>query len=515
MSALILFTKEVLRRDIGMYHQSIDAAREVLQVVSSLAPEVNIESLQEKCRYWLTWLDTPQPVLKVVATNSIRTNSHFREALTVLGQSFQSVVLAEKDGQSAADFLLYTTMASAPWREDELELLALHRDDAPACILLLLEADALDEEERADAVDFAGRVLSSRLGATQEKLGVTTSVAEVVNVIQSQQVSAQRRADHILDRLRGLLPQQIELLDARKKDLAQNIAQKQRDYAQWKQQSDHLLRQLLVAENTAEVHVAKIVARVHKELREEIMSLQKKYRRMCQEKEILNIGQDFSDRLMEDLQNVLKKTRQTLSHRLAEWFNEQTISISQMRQKCGLPPCDVDARDWLVVPSTVAPEAARPLPQQLSSPFSRLRDVLTSLVVGGIVGSIVPPLALPATIFTWIGMGWEQKQRELQSYRAQLMHWIDTAFAEVEKSISLYLEDVKYRVSEAAKGAYRALHEETFESIRDHQQKHPLLSDVKSLQTQLDQLQEVLSTLQEQLKRLDDARSVSNMMSGG
>lgn len=486
-----------------MQHGLLPILRETLQSIVCLEPEAGIEPLQEQCKHWQTWLDAPQTVLKVVAAAPVSATWYFREALTVLEQGGEKLSVTKGDTKAAADFVLYATMASAPWREDELELLASHADDAPRCILLLLEAGALDEEEKADTVDFAGRVLRSRLGGSQQILGVVTSAEEVIPLVQSQQASVQQRADYLLARLRSLLPQQIEHLEVQKKALAQDIAQKQYDYAQWKQQCDNLLRQLLVAENTAEAHIAKIVAWVHKKLRAEIMSLQRQYRWRCRGSEILNIAEDVTEGLKSDMKNALEKARQVLSRRLVDWFNEQTASISQMRQKCGLPPIDVDADDWLLIPSTVMPEPTAPFPQLVPTPFSRAREVIVGLLSGMFIARFIPSLSLPAGIAMWLGLDAEQRRREADSYRAQLIHWIDDAFVEAEKSFGLYLEDVRDEVVEAVKEVYRALHEETSKSIQHHLLNHPLLSSMKSQHAQLGRIQTVTDTLRKHLERLD------------
>lgn len=486
-----------------MSQKLLETLHEVLQGIRSLPSDEAIVLLQSSCERWYRWLNNPQTVIAVVAADAVKTTPSFHEAMRVLGEpSSEWQVMEVSKGDYVADITVYMTMAPTPWREDELDWLSSTVENAPFILLLLLDTETLDGEERVDATEFAGRVLQSRIANPSRLIGVAPTANDALQTLRSHNASTDSRARHVCQLLCERIAQSLADLHRKKDALPKEIAQAQHEYAQQKQRADALLRELLVRENTLETRIAKIVKQTQVEFSEKSMKLQRKYHRLCESEAILNLSQDIDNSFRNDIQHVIEHQMREFADKLMLFFTEQVDAVNTLRQSCDLDPMEVDPQRWVVVPLEVLPEPSLAAPRYPREIFPHVRDALVSSAVGRLMAPIATILFLPAGILTWLGLNWEQRRRRVEALRNQFVSWIDKGIAETEKQFVIYLNQVQDKVVTAALEMHAFVRQETSRHLAHLLRQHPSLSTMKNKQAQLSQLQSVAGALEEYHRRV-------------
>lgn len=486
-----------------MSQKLLETLHEALQGIRGLPPDEAIAPLQANCERWYHWLKTPHTVIAIVATDTVKTTPSFHEAARVLAEpslGWQVTEVCERD--YVADITVYMTMASSPWREDELNWLSATAENAPSVLLLLLDTEALDQEETQDATEFAEHVLRSRIADPSRFIGVAPTANDALQMLRSHNASTDSRARHVWQLLCERISQSLADLHRKRQGLPKEIAEAQHEYAQLRQRADAVLRELLVRQNTLEPRIARIVRQTQVEFSEKITGLQRKYHRLCESEAILQISTDIENSFKSDIRHIVEHQMRELDDKLTVFFREQVEAINASRQSCGSSPMEIDPQRWVIIPFEVLPEPSLAAPRHSLEISSYVRDALVSMAVGTVMASIGTTLFLPAGIVTWLGLNWEQRRRKAEAFRNQFVSWIDKGIAETERQFVIYLNQIQDKVVKAAVEMYTFMHEETSQHIARLLQQHPSLPTIKNKQAQLSQLQSVAGALEEYRRRV-------------
>jgi uncharacterized protein Yka (UPF0111/DUF47 family) len=485
-----------------MSNQAAVLLNEILDDLIGLPDHPQVQMLRQISLYCREWLFMSGPVARMVATPAVQSSLRFVEQHSKLPDS---ATASGSDGVVLpADLLLFVTTATAPWREDEVNLMQRAVDAAPRVGVLLLDLDKLDPEEQEDVLAYVNTIFEQQMGQRVKSVGVCPDVESALRNLADSPDLMDLRVRQAHTMVRRLVKETRDKVQQELEQHQQAIGQSSRQYQQHRQEVENAERALAALMQALEGEKNRLVREVLLQFQKQLDDFEREFLKFCEGVEQTSLQRSAVEHFRMRLEQIVNSCEQGFRRRLETWVYEKILQIDSVRAGWDLHPVG-EARLPMVG------DESSPVDRQIAkireitdeSAISLFRNVLISSSAASLASLVGIPFVIPAAIAAFLMLSASDRRRRLEALRRELQAWLQRVRNEVYQRFAREVEEDGQRCLDDLRRLLEPYVREAVKAMRQSLNTQPALQQLQVLQNKSELEKKLLDALQRCEQRSD------------
>jgi len=482
--------------------QTVGYLSEILGDLTKLPDHPLGETLRQASDRCREWLSMSGPVVRLVATPAVQASPRFPEQKSKVPEG---AVAPDSNGVVLpADLLLFVTTATAPWRQDEVNLLRQAIGMAPRAGVLLLDFEVLDSEEQEEVLTYVNTIFDQQLGQGVKSIGVFSDVESALQSLSDAPDLMQLRVRQAHTIVRRLVQETHDKVQQELEQHQQAIGQISQEYRQHRQEVENAERTLAALVQALEGEKNRLVREVLLQFQKELDDFEHEFLKFCEGVEQTSFQRSAVEHFRMRLEQIVNSCEQGFRRRLETWVYEKILQIDSVRARWDLHPVGE-------VRLPMVGDESSPVDRQIAkmrditddSAISLLRNVLISSSAASLASLVGMAFVIPAAIAAFLMLSASDRQRRLEALRRELQAWLQRVRNEVYQRFAREVEEDGQRCLDDLRRLLEPYVREAVKAMRQSLNTHPALQQLQVLQNKSELEKKLLDALQRCEQRSD------------